>query len=139
MLIAVGIVVIVYSSQLQIGTLLRPQPGFFPFLVGLGIITLSSILIIQALLGRSEIPKLYGNWQRPSIMVASLAVYSVILTPLGYILSTIFIAAVTLRVMGIRSWRVIGVVSLTLSVTVYFLFTKALEVELPPGILSFLD
>jgi putative tricarboxylic transport membrane protein len=71
-------------------------------------------------------------------MVAGLAVYSVVLDPLGYILSTLFIAAITLRILGVLSWKVIGVSSLVLSVSVYFIFTRLLGVELPAGILSFL-
>jgi putative tricarboxylic transport membrane protein len=137
-LILVGLVVIVWSIRLQVGTLLRPMPGFFPFLVGFGIIVLSLILLVQGWLGRSKAPKAYGRWQRPLIMVAGLAVYSVILDPLGYILSTIFIAAITLRILGVMSWKVISASSLVLSVSVYFLFTRLLGVELPAGVLSFL-
>jgi putative tricarboxylic transport membrane protein len=137
-LIMIGIAVIVWSIRLQVGSLLRPMPGFFPFLVGFGIIALSLILLMQGWLGRGTAPKAYGRWQRPLIMVAGLAVYSVILDPLGYVLSTIFIAALTLRILGVVSWRVIGTSSLVLSVSVYFLFTRLLGVELPAGVLSFL-
>jgi putative tricarboxylic transport membrane protein len=137
-LILVGLVVIVWSIRLQVGTLLRPMPGFFPFLVGFGIIVLSLILLVQGWLGRTTASKAYGRWQRPLIMVAGLAVYSIILDPLGYILSTIFIAAITLRILGVMSWKVIGASSVVLSVLVYFLFTRLLGVELPAGVLSFL-
>jgi putative tricarboxylic transport membrane protein len=137
-LIMIGIAVIVWSIRLQVGSLLRPMPGFFPFLVGFGIIALSLILLMQGWLGRGTAPKAYGRWQRPLIMVAGLAVYSVILDPLGYVLSTIFIAALTLRILGVMSWKVIGASSLVLSVSVYFLFTRLLGVELPAGVLSFL-
>jgi putative tricarboxylic transport membrane protein len=137
-LILIGIAVIVWSIRLQVGTLLRPMPGFFPFLVGFGMIALSLILLVQGWLGRSTAPKAYGRWQGPLKMVAGLAVYSVVLDPLGYILSTIFIAAITLRILGVLSWKVIGVSSVALSVSVYFLFTRLLGVELPAGILSFL-
>ena len=87
---------------------------------------------------RQSAPALTAEWQRPLIMVAGLGVYSVILEPLGYVLSTIFIAAVTLRILGVMSWKVISLSSLVLSVGVYFLFTRMLGVELPAGILSFL-
>lgn len=138
LLILVGIAVIVWSIRLQVGTLLRPMSGFFPFWVGLGIIALSLILLVQGWLGRSKASKAYGRWQRPLLMVVGLAVYSIVLDPLGYILSTIFIAAVTLRILGVLSWKVIGVSSVVLSVSVYFLFTRLLGVELPAGVLSFL-
>jgi putative tricarboxylic transport membrane protein len=138
LLILIGIGVIIWSIRLQVGTLLRPLSGFFPLLVGLGIIGLSLILLVQGWLGRSKAPKAYGEWRRPAIMVAALAVYSLILAPLGYVVSTIFIAAVTLRILGVMSWKVISLSSLILSLTVYFIFTRVLDVELPAGILSFL-
>jgi len=138
LLILIGIAVIVWSVRLQVGTLLRPMPGFFPFLVGSGIIALSLILLVRGWMGRTAAPKAYGNWKRPILMVACLAVYSIVLDPLGYILSTIFIAAVTFRILGVPSWKVIGAGSLVLSVSVYLLFTRLLGVELPAGVLSFL-
>jgi hypothetical protein len=51
-LILIGLAVIVWSIRLQVGTLLRPIPRFFPFLVGFGIIALSLILLVQGWLGR---------------------------------------------------------------------------------------
>lgn len=137
-LILVGIAVITWSVRLGVGTLLSPLAGFFPFLVGCGIIGLSLILLFQGWMGRGDAPRKYGNWRRPLLMVAALAVYAVILDPLGYIPSTFFIGAVTLRVLGVPSWRVIILSSLVLSASVYFLFTRLLGVELPAGVLPFL-
>jgi putative tricarboxylic transport membrane protein len=139
LLIAIGIAVIIWAIRLQVGTLLRPLPGFFPLLVGSGIVALSIILFIRGWRGGGKAPRPYGDWQRPAIMVAGLAVYALILAPVGYILSTIFIAMVTLRVLGLRSWKVIGLSSVVLSVTVYFVFSRLLDVELPAGVFSFLD
>lgn len=138
LLILIGIAVIAWSIRLQVGTLLRPMSGFFPFLVGFGIIALSLILLFQGWVGRSKAPKAYGNWQRPLIMVAGLGVYAAVLDPLGYIPSTFFIGVVTLRILGVVSWKLIGLSSLALSISVYFLFTQLLGVELPAGVLSFL-
>jgi putative tricarboxylic transport membrane protein len=140
LLTAIGIGVIIWSVRLQVGTLIRPLPGFFPCLIGIGIVVLSLILVAEGWLGRGEAapPQAGGNWKRQSIMVAGLAVYVTIMVPLGYIPATIFIAAVTLRMHGVTSWKVIGLTSLILPVTVYFLFTKLLGVELPAGILTFL-
>jgi putative tricarboxylic transport membrane protein len=138
LLILAGIGVILYSIRLQVGTILSPLPGFFPFLVGFMIIVLSLILLIQGFLGRSKAPQPFGNWQRPSTMVACMSAYAAILEPLGYVLSTIFIAAITLRILGVMSWKVISLSSLILSVGAYFLFTRMLGVELPAGILPFL-
>ncbi len=139
LLIMIGIGVIIWSIRLQVGTISKPLPGFFPLLVGLVIIALSLILLVKGWLGRGEAsPHADVKWKRQLIMVAGLAVYVMIMVHLGYIPSTIFIVAVTLRMHGVMSWKVISLTSLILSVTVYFLFTQLLGVELPAGILSFL-
>lgn len=139
LLIAVGAGVVIWSFRLQVGTLLRPLAGFFPLLVGCAIVLLSLVLLFRGWQGFGKAPQPYGDWQRPSIMVGGLAVYALILAPLGYIPSTIFIAMVTLRVLGLKSWKVITVSSVVLAVAVYLVFTRLLDVELPAGIFSFLD
>ena len=136
-LIVIGIAVIVWAFRLQVGTLLRPLAGFFPLLVGSGIIVLSLVLLFRGWLGRGPAPRPYGRWQKPAVMLAALAVYAVLLEPLGYIPSTIFIGMVTLRILGVVSWSLIAVSSVVLSVVVYVLFTQFLGVELPAGVLSF--
>jgi putative tricarboxylic transport membrane protein len=138
LLITIGVAVIVWAFRLKVGTLLRPLAGFFPFLVGCGIVGLSLVLLFRGWLGRGDAPRPYGQWQKPVVMLAALVVYAVLLEPLGYILSTIFIAVVTLRILGVASWRLVAVSSVVLSVVVYVLFTRFLDVELPAGILSFL-
>jgi putative tricarboxylic transport membrane protein len=134
----VGFAVIIWGFRLEVGTLTTPLAGFFPLIVGCGMVGLSAILTLMGWLGRSGRPQAFGKLQKPAIMIAALAIYTVLLDPLGYILSTIFIAAVTLRILGVTSWKVISISSLTLSVSVYFLFTKFLSVELPAGVLTFL-
>jgi putative tricarboxylic transport membrane protein len=137
LLTLIGIAVIVWAFRLQVGTLLRPLAGFFPLLVGVAVIVLSLILFVQGWLGRGEAPKAFGRWQKPVVMLAALGIYAFLLEPLGYIPSTIFIAAVTLRILGVVSWSLIAVSSVVLSVVVYVLFTQFLGVELPAGVLSF--
>jgi putative tricarboxylic transport membrane protein len=138
-LIVIGIAVIIWAFRLQVGTLLRPLAGFFPLLVGSGIIALSLVLLFRGWIGRGPAPRPYGRWQKPAVMLGALAVYAVLLEPLGYIPSTIFIAVVTLRILGVMSWKVLILSSVVLSVSVYYLFTQLLGVELPAGILSFLE
>jgi putative tricarboxylic transport membrane protein len=138
LLILIGIGVVIHSIGLQVGTVLRPLPGFFPFLVGLAVIVLSLILLVQGWSGRGKALQPMRNLLRPAIMVVCMGVYATILDPLGYVPSTIFIAAITLRIMGVRSWKVISLSSSTLSVGVYLLFTRMLGVELPAGIFPFL-
>ena len=75
---------------------------------------------------------------RPLVLVVSMIVYTAVLEWLGYVLPTIFISAVILRVMGLTSWKAISVTSLSLSLGTYILFGRILGIDLPAGILPFL-
>jgi putative tricarboxylic transport membrane protein len=138
LLILLGIGVLAEAFRLGVGTLLIPQPGFFPFLGGFLLITLSIVLLAQGLLGRGKNAQAFGEMRRPAILVAIMAVYVGVLDPLGYVLSTIVIAAVILRVLGVTSWKVVSLASLALAVGTYVLFARILGIELPSGVLPFL-
>ena len=67
-----------------------------------------------------------------------MSLYTAVLEALGYVLPTILIAAVILRVLGVTSWKVLILASVGLSVGTYYLFGRILGIDLPAGILSFL-
>jgi putative tricarboxylic transport membrane protein len=138
LLALVGLGVALGAIRLHIGTPLHPQPGFFPFLGAAALAFLAVILVVQAALGRSTGTEAFGRLGPPAILVVGMGVYVAILEPLGYVPGTILIAAIILRVLGVRSWRVLGVTSLALSVGTYLLFARLLGIDLPAGILQFL-
>jgi hypothetical protein len=80
----------------------------------------------------------FGEVRRPAILVAGMGVYTAALGPMGYLLATIPLAALILRVMGVKSWRVVSLVSVALSAITYLLFAGLLGIELPAGVLKFL-
>jgi putative tricarboxylic transport membrane protein len=138
LLALVGIAVVIGAVQLRIGTPLHPQPGFFPLLGGGALTLLAAILLFQAALGRSTGSEAFGKVGPPGIMVAGMCVYVAILEPAGYVPATILISGVILRVLGVRSWRTLGVSSLLLSVGTYVLFARLLGIDLPAGVLGLL-
>jgi len=138
LLALVGLGVVLGAIRLHVGTPLHPQPGFFPFLGGAALALLAVILVVQAALGRSTGTEAFGRVGPPAIMIVGMGVYVAILEPLGYVLGTILIAGVILRILGVRSWRVLGVASLVLSVGTYLLFARVLGIDLPAGVLEFL-
>ena len=133
-----GIAVVVGAIKLRVGTPTSPQPGFFPFLGGVALVVLSVILLVQAWRGRSTGTEAFGEVRRPAILVVGMGVYVAILDPLGYVLATSLIAALILRVLGVTSWRALGMASIALSVGTYVLFDRLLGIELPAGVLEFL-
>jgi putative tricarboxylic transport membrane protein len=138
-LIPLGMAVMIGGFRLKLGTPLHPQAGFFPFLGGFALIALSLILCLRGWLGRGKAHQPFSEWREVTILVACLGVYVVVLEPLGYVFSTILITAAILRTMGVTSWKVLSWASLILAVGAYLLFGWILGVELPAGLLWFLD
>jgi putative tricarboxylic transport membrane protein len=137
-LIFVGIGAIVGAVGLRVGTPTEPQPGFFPFLSGVSILILSSIILIQGWLGRTKSRTSFGEIRRPAMLIAVLIAFVGLLEPLGYIIASPIIVVLALRIMGIRSWKVLLTSSLGLSIGTFVLFDRLLGITLPVGILSFL-
>jgi putative tricarboxylic transport membrane protein len=135
-LMIVGIMVIVGAIRLQLGTPGEPQPGFFPFVSATVLIILSLILLIEAFRGTSSGIAPFGQLWRPVLLILGLLFYSIVLDPLGYVISTVMLSAVVLRVLDARTWWKIAAVSLVLSIGTYILFDRFLGVTLPHGILE---
>jgi putative tricarboxylic transport membrane protein len=144
-LIFIGIGVVIGSIRLHVGTPLMPQPGFFPFLGGLLLAGLSLVLLVQGWLGRDKAPRqpleagaAFGEWRRPLILVVSMGVYTAVLEWMGYVLPTMALAVLILRVLRVTSWKVLILTSVGLSVGTYVLFGRLLGIDLPAGVLPFL-
>jgi putative tricarboxylic transport membrane protein len=135
--VAIGFAAAIGAVGLKLGTLTHPQPGFFPFLGGTVLIGISAILLVRAWGGHGKRAEAFGEVQRPVILVLGMAVYVAILDPLGYIIATTFIGLVILRVIGLKSWKMLAMASFGFAIATYFLFGSLLGTELPLGILDF--
>jgi putative tricarboxylic transport membrane protein len=142
LLILVGIGVVIESIRLQVGTPLMPQPGFFPLLGGMLLIGLSVTFLVRSWLERGQASRqsqeAFGELRRPLILVVGMSLYTAVLEWLGYILPTVLITAIILRVLGVTSWKELSLASVGISVGTYFFFGRLLGIELPPGVLPFL-
>ena len=136
LLLFIGGWAIVGGIKLHLGTVSEPQPGFFPFWGGVVLAGLSGILLFQALSGRSKGAEAFGAIWRPLIMIIGLIVYVAVLDTLGYVIATIVLSVILLRVLGTRKWWVLAVAGLIIAFGSYILFARLLNVTLPGGILG---
>ncbi len=134
--ILIGVAVMAGATRLRLGTPSEPQPGFFPFVSGAVLVVLCAVLLLQALSGRGQGAEAFGELWRPGMLMTGLLIYSVVLDDLGYILATMILSAVVLRVLDTKAWLKLAGISLVLSIGTYFLFDRLLNVSLPGGILS---
>lgn len=133
--LAIGLVFTAGAVKLQIGTPTEPQPGFFPFLDGLVLILLSLVFLTLAWRGRIGQSHPFGKLGGPVIVVIGLVLYVAVLEPLGYLIATVFLSAVVLKVLETKT-GILLLVSLALPLVSYLLFDRLLGVTLPAGILA---
>ncbi len=117
-----------------------PGPGSLPFVIGLILIGLASVLFIQALLSPAS-PKMKffprdDSLFRLVLALLALFIYAFFLKPTGFLLTTFVFLVFVLRWLGREKWVSVVSFSLLTAVLSYLLFS-ALQVELPRGTWKF--
>ena len=68
-------------------------------------------------------------------MVASFVIYNVLIEVVGYPIATVFFFLMQFRIVGVRSWRSIILLSLICTAVYYILFGKYANIVFPRGVL----
>lgn len=121
-------------------------PWVFPTIIGLGLILCGAWLTVAAVTGRrrSRIETSWAagdrpcsvDWRSAAASGLLLLVYILLLTPIGYLISTTLFLFLEARLLGSRSTVRDGIFSIATSVSVYALFNFVLKIGLPTGILG---
>lgn len=111
-----------------------PGTAALPQLIGFGLLALGIMLFFNAE-KNIFLPENGARTRTALIVVAGIA-YALALTPLGFLLSTLIFMVAGLLIMGVRSALRLVLVPLAVSIGVYYLFTGALGVYLPSGIIE---
>jgi hypothetical protein len=130
-----GIGAVIGAIQLHVGSPTEPQPGFFPFLGGISLIVLSSIIFLKGGIGQSQQKVVFGEVVRPALLLVVMIALVAVLDRVGYVIGTLLASGLILRILNVKSWWVLILTSLCLSVGTYTLFDKLLGIDLPVGIL----
>jgi len=130
-----GIGAVIGAIRLHVGSPTEPQPGFFPFLGGISLIVLSSIILLKGKIGQSQKKVVFGEVGRPALLLVVMIALVAVLDSVGYVIGTFIASGLILRVLKVKSWRTVILTSLCLSIGTYILFDKLLGIELPVGIL----
>jgi hypothetical protein len=122
------------SAKLPFGTVRNPGPGFFPWWTSVVLDLLALILLAQALTLRSSaVGKGSGRIAKVAALLIVLGAYTVLLDPLGYLLSTFLLVLFMLRWIDTQRWTVaLGMAAIT-SVVSYVVFAIWLSIPLPRG------
>jgi putative tricarboxylic transport membrane protein len=126
------------ALQVPLGTFRMPGAGFFPLFLGLTLGVLSIVLLAQGLV--SPAPESTRVWpERTEVlsMVGSLLVAVWLFERAGFLIAMALFLGVAMRVLGTRSWATVVVAALVGSVASYVVFSRALQIALPSGIVPF--
>ncbi|HEX9301025.1 MAG TPA: tripartite tricarboxylate transporter TctB family protein [Casimicrobiaceae bacterium] len=128
--VAFGVAAITIGSNYTLGTAARMGPGYFPRILGILLIALGGALVVRAL--RLNGPPLPGwKWRPTVIVLASVALFGMIVNYAGVVLSTILLIVAASAASHEFRWReslVAGVVLAALAVGV---FVIGLKLQLP--------
>lgn len=138
---AIGIGISYGGYDLDIGSLNDPGSGFMFFWVGLFMIGLSLIILVNAIRKtgtKEELKVLWAEIRSMKIVsvMAALFIYAYVLTPIGFILTTILLLIFLFKAVEPQkwSWAISGAIVCTLAA--YGLFKLWLGCQLPQGLLG---
>ncbi len=140
--LAVGGFFTLYARRVKIGTWNEPEAGFLPFWGGLLLVGMSVFLLLSTFKTSGSpvrIPffPVADAWKRVLAAFLSLAVYNLLLNPLGFTLTTFLFLGYLVKCIFPQGWRRTLLVAFIGSAIARLLFINFLETQLPTGILGF--
>ena len=138
--LAIGLAIAFYSRKYDLGALSSPGPGFLPFLSGVAMALLALVVFFQQIPKTKDTLKslwAHKKWPAVLIVMASLVVYAILLSFLGFILDTFLLTAFLLRVMEPLGWKKVLAGAIGATIGSYAVFHLWLEAQLPAGFLGF--
>jgi len=138
---AVAVFVLVQATDLGIGTLSSPGPGFLLFVAGLSLGLLSLLLIATKVLkrsGKTGIFKMWQgrNWLKVTASVVALLLYALFLTQAGFVLTSFALMVVLFGLERQRAWITLSYAAVTV-VSCHVFFHIILAVPFPRRPLGF--
>lgn len=108
-----------------------PGTAALPQIIGVGLLLLGVLLFFNT--ERTLLAPAPGSRLRTGLMVVASIGYTLLLTPLGFVIATLLFMVLGLLIMGVRSPIRLTLVPVLVTLAVYYLFTAALGVYLPSG------
>ncbi|HEU4345885.1 MAG TPA: tripartite tricarboxylate transporter TctB family protein [Candidatus Binatia bacterium] len=122
-------------TNLKLGTLRSPGPGFFPFWGGILLGLFSLVLLARSLRSREEPGFGDIQWRALHVVLGTVLAYLLLLETLGFVTVT-FVFLLLLFCFGKTGWIKSGAWSAIATVLIYALFRFWLQVQLPRGLLG---
>lgn len=138
--IAFGAAYLLVSLELPFGTINRPGAAIFPVMVG-GLVMITGAATVWEGLKMPATDRVAMPWGTDGLRVLGvfglLAAYSIILPVVGYLLSTVVLAILLMKVLSGYRWPSVVLGGTLMAVVLYVFFVKVFKVPLPRGWLAF--
>lgn len=125
----------VSSSHLPFGTLSAPDAGFFPRSLATGLLLAGVVIFVRAFNAAPDVLDFTKRSWGVAMAIAMLLLYGVLLERLGFLICTVGILFVLMKVYGGMGWKLSLLIALP-SVAVTYLGFLELGVPLPAGLLA---
>jgi putative tricarboxylic transport membrane protein len=138
-----GAFVAIYANTLTPPRHLQYGPGFFPFLIGIGLVAVGAGIFIKGARDwRGQAPFVVPVWIKSGqaalkfwIMPAAIVFYLIAVVPLGFLATATIILATAFLVNGVSPVRGLPL-ALVIAIVVNIAFASILHVPLPWGVLT---
>jgi hypothetical protein len=128
--VAFGSAAVTIGSNYNLGTAARMGPGYFPRILGILLIALGCALVVRAL--RLNGPALPGwKWRPTVIVLASVAIFGLIVNRAGVALSTILLIVAASAASREFRWREALIAGVVLAALAVGVFVIGLKLQLP--------
>ena len=134
--LAVAIFAALQGLALNLGSLNRPGPGFFPFWGGVVLGVLSVVLIVRSRRRATTRPSVHPESWKLLDVVGALLAYLLLLEPLGFVAVTFLFLLLLFRLER-RGWGFSAVSAAIGTLASYALFQVWLRTQLPTGPFGF--
>ncbi len=139
--VLIGVYAIWEGRNMPADRIMKIGPSFFPSILAGLLILFSLVLLVNALRGRSigtvERARLSDKGvQRGLITLAATLVFCAVVTPLGFMLSSILFLLFMMLLLGNRKPLQLAVAPPLISVAIWVIFEKVLKLSMPAGVLA---
>jgi putative tricarboxylic transport membrane protein len=135
--LALGVFVIWSGLKLKLGTINDPGSGYVLFYTGILMCLFAASIIIASLTeGGATFGSRWENvrWTKPLLIIACLIVFSFALNTFGFLLSSIPLMVLLLRVIDPVRWSLTFPVALFAPLGMWWVLKRLLLIQLPSGI-----
>jgi putative tricarboxylic transport membrane protein len=134
--LALGGFVIWSGLKLKLGTINDPGAGFVLFYTGILMCLFAASIIFAALTeGGPTLGSRWENarWTRPLLVIVCLIAFSFALDPLGFLLSSIPLMLLLLRVVDPVRWTLAIPIAVLVPLGMWWVLKRLLLIQLPSG------